>query len=118
MIAKTRDPHAPGRSRPIAERQEALELFTRVQRTSLDETLAVGQLKLTTDPGDQIFLVVGAGSPLIPQMAGTQAFVQRLHVIRLHDGSAPLPRLTVRHTDVTSAEQFARHWNGGLVRVG
>lgn len=118
VVAKTRDPHAPGHNRPIRERQEALELFTRVQRTSLDETLAMGQLKLTTDPGDQIFLVVGAASPLIAQMAGTQAFLSRLHVIRLHDGSAPLPRLTARHTDVTSAEQFARVWNGGLVKIG
>ncbi len=116
VVAKTRDPHAPGRARPLRERQEALELFTRVQRTSLGETLSVGQLKLTTDPGDQIFLVAGAASPLIAQMSATAAFTQRLHVIRLHDRSAPLPRLTVRHTDSTSAEQFASHWNGGRVR--
>ncbi len=116
VVAKTRDPHAPGRPRPLRERQEALELFTRVQRTSLSETLSVGQLKLTTDPGDQIFLVAGAASPLIAQMSATASFTQRLHVIRLHDRSAPLPRLTVRHTDSTSAEQFASHWNGGRVR--
>ncbi len=116
VVAKTRDPHAPGRARPLRERQEALELFTRVHRTSLGETLSVGQLKLTTDPGDQIFLVAGAASPLIAQMSATAAFTQRLHVIRLHDRSAPLPRLTVRHTDSTSAEQFASHWNGGRVR--
>ncbi len=116
VVAKTRDPHAPGRARPLRERQEALELFTRVQRTSLGETLSVGQLKLTTDPGDQIFLIAGAASPLIAQMSATVAFTQRLHVVRLHDRSAPLPRLTVRHTDTTSAEQFASHWNGGRVR--
>jgi uncharacterized protein (DUF58 family) len=116
VVAKTRDPHAPGRSRALRDRQEALELFTRVQRTPLDGTLAVGQLKLTTDPGDQIFLVAGAASPLIGQMAATGAFTQRLHVIRLHDRSAPLPRLTVRHTDTTSAEQFTRRWNGGQVK--
>ncbi len=116
VVAKTRDPHAPGRARPLRERQEALELFTRVQRTSLGETLSVGQLKLTTDPGDQIFLIAGAASPLIAQMSATAAFTQRLHVVRLHDRSAPLPRLTVRHTDTTSAEQFASHWNGGRVR--
>ncbi len=116
VVAKTRDPLAPGRPRPLRERQEALELFTRVQRTSLDDTLSVGQLKLTTDPGDQIFLVAGAASPLITQMAATTSFTQRLHVIRLHDRSAPLPRLTVHHTDTTSAEQFARHWNSGRVK--
>ena len=116
VVAKTRDPHAPGRSRALRDRQEALELFTRVQRTPLDGTLAVGQLKLTTDPGDQIFLVAGAASPLIGQMAATAAFTQRLHVIRMHDRSAPLPRLTVRHTDTTSAEQFSRRWNGGQVK--
>ena len=114
VVAKTRDPHAPGRARHLRERQEALELFTRVQRTTLDDTLSVGQLKLTTDPGDQIFVVAGA-SPLINQMAGTPAFTQRLHVVRLHDRSVPLGQLTVRHTDVVSAEQFARRWNGGKV---
>ncbi len=115
VVAKTRDPHAPGRARHLRERQEALELFTRVQRTTLDDTLSVGQLKLTTDPGDQIFVVAGAASPLINQMAGTPAFTQRLHVVRLHDRSVPLGQLTVRHTDVVSAEQFARRWNGGKV---
>lgn len=115
VVAKTRDPHAPGRARHLRERQEALELFTRVQRTPLDDTLSVGQLKLTTDPGDQIFVVAGAASPLINQMAGTPAFTQRLHVVRLHDRSVPLGQLTVRHTDVVSAEQFARRWNGGKV---
>lgn len=115
VVAKTRDPHAPGRARHLRERQEALELFTRVQRTTLDDTLSIGQLKLTTDPGDQIFVVAGAASPLINQMAGTPAFTQRLHVIRLHDRSVPLGQLTVRHTDVVSAEQFARRWNGGKV---
>ena len=115
VVAKTRDPHAPGRARHLRERQEALELFTRVQRTTLDDTLSVGQLKLTTDPGDQIFVVAGAASPLINQMAGTPAFAQRLHVVRLHDRSVPLGQLTVRHTDVVSAEQFARRWNGGKV---
>ena len=103
VVAKTRDPHAPGRARHLRERQEALELFTRVQRTPLDDTLSVGQLKLTTDPGDQIFVVAGAASPLINQMAGTPAFTQRLHVVRLHDRSVPLGQLTVRHTDVVSA---------------
>lgn len=117
VVAKTRDPHAPGRARHLRERQEALELFTRVQRTTLDDTLSVGQLKLTTDPGDQIFVVAGAASPLITQMAGTPAFTQRLHVIRLHDRSVPLGQLTVRHTDVVSAEQFARRWNGGKVSL-
>ncbi|MFN8020998.1 MAG: DUF58 domain-containing protein [Acidimicrobiales bacterium] len=118
VVAKTRDPHAPGRARHLKERQEALELFTRVQRTTLDDTLSVGQLKLTTDPGDQIFVVAGAASPLIAQMAGTPAFTQRVHVIRLHDRSVPLTQLTVRHTDVVSAEQFARRWNGGQVSLG
>jgi uncharacterized protein (DUF58 family) len=117
VVAKTRDPHAPGRARHLRERQEALELFTRVQRTTLDDTLSVGQLKLTADPGDQIFVVAGAASPLIAQMAGTPAFTQRLHIIRLHDRSVPLGQLTVRHTDVESAEQFARRWNGGQVKL-
>jgi uncharacterized protein (DUF58 family) len=116
VVAKTRDPGAPGRSQPLRERQEALELFTRVQRTPVDDTLSVSQLRLTADPGDQIFLVAGAASPLIAQMARTPSFTQRLHVIRLHDRSAPLPKLTVRHTDTVSAEQFAQRWNGGLVR--
>lgn len=117
VVARTRDPGAPGRVRPLGERQEALELFTRVQRTGADETLTIGQLRLTSDPGDQIFVVAGAASPLITQMTATAAFAQRLHIIRLHDGSAELPRLTARHTDVVSAEHFARHWNGGKVRI-
>lgn len=117
VVARTRDRETPGRVGFIDHRQEALEMFTRVRRTTPDQTLPAAQLRLTGDPGDQIFLISGAGSPLITQLVSNPLIAQRLIVIRLHDGSAPIRRMPVRHVDVTSAEQFATRWNKGLTNV-
>jgi len=111
VVMRSRDKHNPGRVAFVRHRQEALELFTRVQRTTPDDTLPAAQLRLQGDAGDQIFLVAGANSPLLTELVSNVLIARRLIVIRLDDGSAPLRRLPVRHSDVTSAEQFAARWN-------
>ncbi|MFN6122679.1 MAG: DUF58 domain-containing protein [Actinomycetes bacterium] len=111
VVMRTRDRENPGRLAFVRHRQEALELFTRVQRTTPDDTLPAAQLRLQGDSGDQIFLVTGADSPLVTELAGNVLIARRLVVVRLHDGSTPLRRLPVRHIDVTSAEQFVARWN-------
>lgn len=115
VVARTRDRRSPGRVGALANRYEALELFTRVQRTTADGTLQPAQLRLTADPGDQVFLVAGAASPLIPQLAANALLAQRLYIIRLNDGSSVPRRMTKRCIDVTNAEQFVARWRRGLV---
>jgi uncharacterized protein (DUF58 family) len=115
VMVRTRDKNAPGRPGLIAHRHEALDLFTRVERTTADATLRPAQLRLTSDPGDQIFLVAGASSPLIQQLSANALLAQRLFVIRLNDGSSRARRISKRCVDVTSAEQFAGQWRTGLV---
>lgn len=114
VVVRTRDRATPGRLGAIANRQEALELFTRVRRTTGADTLLPAQLRLAGDPGDQVFLVAGASSPLIVQLAGNALLSQRLFVIRLNDGSARARRLSKRCVDVNSAEEFAARWRRGL----
>ena len=114
VVVRTRDKAVPGRVGAVASRQEALELFTRVQRTTADDTLRPAQLRLSGDPGDQIFLIAGTTSPLIAQLAGNSLLAQRLYVVRLHDGSAKVRRVNKRCLDVTSAEQFAAGWRRGV----
>jgi uncharacterized protein (DUF58 family) len=115
VVVRTRDKNAPGRPGAIAHRHEVLDLFTRVERTTADATLRPAQLRLTSDPGDQIFLVAGASSPLIQQLSANTLLAQRLFVIRLNDGSSRARRISKRCVDVTSAEQFAAQWRTGLV---
>lgn len=114
-IARTRDRRAPGRTAPMRDRIEALELFSRVRRTLPDETLSPAQLRLTRDTSDQIFLVAGSGSPLIAQLMAARSLRNRVVVIRLRDGRTPDVPLPGRCYDVRGAEQFARAWNRGAL---
>lgn len=112
VVARTFDHDAPGPARALRTRQEALELFTRVQRTGAAATLRSTQLRLNSEPGDQIFLIAGATSPVIAQLAGNPLFAQSLYLVRLHDGVVARQGAR-RSVDVTNAEQFAALWRRG-----
>ena len=115
VIARTRDPEHTGSPTAVRSRQEVLELLTRVRRTAAADTLSPVQLRLGRDPSDQIFVIAGAGSPLVAQLAKNQLLARHLIVIRIDDGSAPLTRLRVPTVDVKSAEQLAVRWNSGSI---
>jgi uncharacterized protein (DUF58 family) len=115
VTARTRDRGAPGRTTAVHHRIDALELFTRVRRTDIDDTVTAAKMQLGRDPSDQIFLVAGAASPLIGQLAASRSIRRRLVVIRLDDGSAPMRPLPIRCTDVASAEEFVGSWNRGAM---
>ncbi len=114
VTVRTRDRAASGRPTSLRHRGEAFDLFARVNRTSAATTLPSSAV-VAGEPGAQIVLIAGAGSPLIPQMAATTSISPRLIVLRLTDGSAPLGPLPVRHIDLVSAEQFAALWNGAAL---
>ena len=115
VTLRTRDPNCTGRRSPVASRQEAMELLARVTRTSNDDTLSPVQLHLGRDPSDQVFVIAGAGSPLVVQLAKNRLLARHLIVIRLDDGASPLVRLPVRTVEVRSAEQLAARWNEGSI---
>ena len=116
VTARTRDRRAPGSSKPIRSRHDALELFARVQPSIESDTIPAAQLRLGVDQGDQIFVVAAGGSPLIRQLMSSPAIAARLIVIRLDDGSVSLGRLNARHVTVANAEQFVARCRHGLVR--
>lgn len=111
IVARTRDRAHPGRSAPLVDRNAALELYARVRRTSITDTLGVASLRLTDDAADQVIVVAAMGSPLIAQIATIGRVAPRLLIVRLDDGTAPKARLRAATIDVPSAEEFARRWN-------
>ncbi len=117
VVARTRDRDNPGKASPIRHREDALELFTRVNRSPLDNTLPSSRLRVTGDRFDQVFFVGGTGSPLVRHLVGASWAAGRLTVIRVHQGPGSAPRLPARTLDVASAEQFVAMWNGGRVTV-
>lgn len=117
VTARTRDRRAPGRGGPLRHREDALELFSRVQRSTADVTVPASHVLGGRDPGDRVYLVAGAGSPLISQLCAAESLRGKLIIIRLVDGSAPVARLPVPNVDVTSAEDFVARWRKGLVPV-
>jgi uncharacterized protein (DUF58 family) len=117
VVARTRDHDSPGKATPIRHREDALELFTRVNRSSEEMTLPPAQLRVTGDRFDQVFLVGGANSPLVRHLVGASWASGRLTIIRIHHGSGTAPKLPVRTVDVSNAEQFVAQWNAGKVVV-
>jgi len=111
VIARTRDRAVPGHHGAVRTREEALELFSRVTRTPADHTVPVSGLRMGTDAADQIFVVTGPSSPFLHQMMTQHLLSSRLVVIRVHEQGDRLPRLPVRHVDVTSAEQLLARWH-------
>jgi len=115
VSVRSRDRAFPGRSAPLLHRTEALEFFSRVSRTVHDDTIPAAALRIGRDTSDQIFLIAGASSPLIAQLATAPSISRHLVVIRLVDRSAKVRRLAVRSLDVESVEQFAQLWTQALV---
>ena len=115
IVARTRDRASPGKPAVTRHREELLELFTRVNRTTPEETLPPSRLRVTGDRFDQVFLVVGASSPMIRHLVGSSWATGRLTIIRVHHGPGTLPRLPVSYVDVANAEQFVVKWNAGRV---
>lgn len=109
-VARTRDRANPGPRTPIRHRAQALELFSRVERTDEDDTLTTAQLGLGRDLSDEVVLVAGAASPLITQLVKSRSMARRLIVVRLVDYVGQHKRLPVECLDVTNAFDFVRAW--------
>ena len=115
VTARTRDRHAAGRPGPLRHREDALELYSRVQRSSEADTIAASHVLAGRQPADHVYLVSGAGSALIATLCAAPTLASRLVVVRLVDGSSPVPRLSVPSIEVESAEDFVARWRKGLV---
>jgi uncharacterized protein (DUF58 family) len=116
VTARTRDRAASGRPAPISDRREALTLFALVSRTPESVTVPASSI-LAGCWADQVVLVAGAASPLIEQLTVAESIGRRLVVIRLLDGSAPAPSLTVPCIDITAADEFTALWNSGALSL-
>lgn len=115
VVARTRDRAAPGRPAPLLHREEALELFARVQRTIERDTVPTPRLLSTREASDQIVLVAGAASPLVAQLGAAPALAGRVLVVRVAPPGESLARLPIRSIDVTSVEHFLHRWRRGEV---
>jgi uncharacterized protein (DUF58 family) len=109
-VARTRDSRAPGSLDPVEEKLAALELFTRVQRTSAALTVGAGQIRPIGPLADQVFLIAGPSSPLIRAYSANPWVKGRLTLIRMTDTPGRLARTVARTLDVTSAEDFVAKW--------
>lgn len=109
-VARTRDSRAPGSLDPVEQRLAALELFTKVKRTSAALTVGAGQIRPIGPLADQVFLIAGPSSPLIRAYAGNPWVKGRLTVVRVSDNAANLARQVARTIDVSSAADFVAKW--------
>jgi uncharacterized protein (DUF58 family) len=108
----TRDGAHPGRSLPLRHRQQALDLFTRVQQTSSDDTIGLANLRLTRDPADRLIVIASSGSELTAQLGRNSRLRRQLTLVCV--GNPPnLPG--VQALAVNNAHHFAARWNAGLV---
>lgn len=115
VIARTRDHRFPGSARPVRHRQEALELFARVQQTNPVDTVSAAQLRIMGEPSDQVYLVASATSPLVRQMVTHPTIGPHLVVVRVEDGTTSHKGMAVRGLRVATSEQFAARCRQGLV---
>ena len=109
-VARTRDTRAPGSLNPVEARLAALELYTRVQRSSAAQTMGAGQIRPIGPLADQVFLVAGPSSPLIRAYSSNPWVKGRLTLIRVTDTPGKLPRSVARTLDVSSADDFVTKW--------
>ncbi|HWC69501.1 MAG TPA: DUF58 domain-containing protein [Acidimicrobiales bacterium] len=109
VIARTRDPEAPGRPKQVRDRRELLELFTRVQRCRADHALKPRVLLAGLVPSDILVVVGGARSAFGPLVGSSR---HATTVIRLIDRPGEAARLPYRTIDVQSAEDFAQRHGG------
>ena len=108
----TRDGAHPGRSLPLRHRQQALDLFTRVQQTSSDDTIGLANLRLTRDPADRLIVIASSSSELTAQLGRNSRLRRQLTLVCV--GNPPnLPG--VQALAVNNAHHFAARWNAGLV---
>jgi uncharacterized protein (DUF58 family) len=115
VVARTRDRACPGRPTALIHREEALELFTRVRRTTEPATVRTARVLGPREASDQIIVIAGASSPLVARLAAAPALAGRVLVIRLApNGTAPA-RLPIRSVDVDSVDQFLHRWRRGEV---
>jgi uncharacterized protein (DUF58 family) len=115
VTLRTRDGGAAGSPTPVRHRTHALELLSRVRRTTIAETLPAARLRLARNDSDQIFVIGGGGSPLPTQLSSASTLAKRLAVVRLTDGTQELPKVPVRCVDITTVEQFVQKWNQGQI---
>jgi uncharacterized protein (DUF58 family) len=110
LTVRTRDAAQPGWGQPVQYRNEVLDLLARVERVpppaALDPKVLLRPLG---DGPDQLFLVMGASSPLLGPLAANPLTRQALIVVRVgqHQRHQALPRLPVPTVDVRSAREFA-----------
>ncbi len=115
VVARTRDRACPGRPTALTHREEALELFTRVRRTTEPATVRTASVLGSREPSDQIIVIAGASSPLVAQLGAAPALAGRVLVIRLAPDGAALARLPIRSVDVSSVDHFLHRWRRGEV---
>lgn len=114
ITALTRDSAHPGRMVALRHRQQALDLFARVQQTPESTTISLSNLRLTRDPSDRLIVVTSAASDLTAQLGRNTRVRRQLTLICV---GAPPVLSGVRALAVNSAHHFAARWNAGLVPV-
>jgi uncharacterized protein (DUF58 family) len=106
VVARTRDPDAAGRPAPVRSRLELLELFTMVNRVTVERAVPPQRVITVPRSAAQILLVAGPHSPLIPYFCTSQLFRASVFIIRVSERPASLKRLPIPTLDVRSAEDF------------
>jgi uncharacterized protein (DUF58 family) len=115
-VARTRDARHPGRMEPLIDRSQVIELYTRVNRSPSASTLSASHIRPAGNIADQVFLIAGPTSPLIPAFIANPWVRSRLIVVRVSDRISDLPRLPSRTIDVRTAEDFVARWKVGSER--
>lgn len=104
----TRDAAHRGHGRPITGRVELLTLLAAVERTSAAATADPSMFRRDAEVPDQLFLVMGATSPLLGVLAANPWLRRALVVVRVGPRRrVELPRLPFPTVDVRSAREFA-----------
>jgi hypothetical protein len=93
----------------VRERNQILDLFSRVTHSKPDELLSERRALTGRSMNGPVFLVTGTRSQLLPRLLASQAVRSRLAVVRVgssrRNGHLPVP-----HLDVSSSVDFARRW--------
>ncbi len=111
----TTDPESAGGRKPFVNKESILELFTTVKRTAAKASVPIGKLVPTELSPDQVIVVTGSRSSLLPSLVGRPNLRSKLSIIRVTSSTTPLPRLPLPTIDVRSGIEFALRWRKGAL---